>query len=177
MLVVLQSLDAQGGIHVLGAPEETLSARIQVACSKYKTKWLLNCTRILVNLKAPVLSRVSSKQARSSRNNLLKARPVPYHGTVLTILLPVDTTANLIRLHSPSLPDKQRIMILVEEYFAHVHPLRCFGFVHKPSFMQRLDEDLDSCCNNESLLHIICALGAKSAFNPIANYWVFSNNF
>ncbi|KAJ5206639.1 hypothetical protein N7491_002746, partial [Penicillium cf. griseofulvum] len=65
------------------------------------------------------------------------------------------------RLHSPQLPDKERIIILVEEYFAHVHPLRCFGFVHKPSFMQRLDEDLESCCNNESLLHIICALGAK----------------
>ncbi|KAJ5823869.1 hypothetical protein N7447_006209 [Penicillium robsamsonii] len=27
--------------------------------------------------------------------------------------------------------------------------------------MQRLDEDLESCCNNESLLHIVCALGAK----------------
>ncbi|KAJ5773054.1 hypothetical protein N7457_007950 [Penicillium paradoxum] len=64
-------------------------------------------------------------------------------------------------LHSPQLPDKERIIMLVEEYFAHVHPLRCFGFVHKPSFMQRLDEDLESCCNDESLLHIICALGAK----------------
>jgi hypothetical protein len=64
-------------------------------------------------------------------------------------------------MHAPELPDKDKIITLVEEYFAHVHPLRCFGFVHKPSFMQRLDDDLDSCCNNESLLHVICALGAK----------------
>ncbi|OQD90498.1 hypothetical protein PENANT_c001G02457 [Penicillium antarcticum] len=27
--------------------------------------------------------------------------------------------------------------------------------------MQRLDEDFDACCNDESLLHIVCALGAK----------------
>lgn len=27
--------------------------------------------------------------------------------------------------------------------------------------MRRLDEDLDSCRQSESLLHVICALGAK----------------
>ncbi|KAJ5475936.1 hypothetical protein N7475_001665, partial [Penicillium sp. IBT 31633x] len=75
--------------------------------------------------------------------------------------VPMNPNTNLARLHSPQLPDKERIIMLVEEYFAHVHSLRCFGFVHKPSFMQRLDEDLESCCNDESLLHIICALGAK----------------
>ncbi|KAJ5919869.1 hypothetical protein N7454_009704 [Penicillium verhagenii] len=65
------------------------------------------------------------------------------------------------RLHAPDLPNGDNLRILVEEYFAHIHPLRCNGFVHKPSFMQRLDEDVDSCRKSESLLHIICALGAK----------------
>lgn len=51
--------------------------------------------------------------------------------------------------------------MLVEQYFAHIHPLRCNGFVHKPSFMQKLDEDFETCRQNESLLHVICALGAK----------------
>ncbi|KAJ5947725.1 hypothetical protein N7466_000740 [Penicillium verhagenii] len=72
-----------------------------------------------------------------------------------------DMTRSLAWLHAPELPNGENLRILVEEYFAHVHPLRCNGFVHKPSFMQRLDEDVDSCRRSESLLHIICALGAK----------------
>ena len=84
-----------------------------------------------------------------------------HHGRGLNTLWQVNISANLPRLFAPYLPDKRRIIILVEQYFAHVHPLRCFGFVHKPSFMQRLDEDLEFCRDQESLLHIICALGAK----------------
>ncbi|KAJ5108491.1 hypothetical protein N7456_005166 [Penicillium angulare] len=64
-------------------------------------------------------------------------------------------------LYDSELPRGDKLWILVEEYFIHVHPLRCNGFVHKPTFMQRLDEDVESCCQSESLLHIICALGAK----------------
>ncbi|KAJ5334027.1 uncharacterized protein N7506_007810 [Penicillium brevicompactum] len=75
--------------------------------------------------------------------------------------LPESADDSTSWLFAPYLPDKRRIIILVEQYFAHVHPLRCFGFVHKPSFMQRLDEDLEFCRDEESLLHIICALGAK----------------
>ena len=69
--------------------------------------------------------------------------------------------ADLKRLYETELPTGERLWILVEEYFAHIHPLRCNGFVHKPSFMQRLDEDVASCRQSESLLHVICALGAK----------------
>ncbi|CAG8374419.1 unnamed protein product [Penicillium salamii] len=84
------------------------------------------------------------------------------HTTKSHLQLPAEITSDSMSwLHSPHLPDKQHIMILVEQYFTHVHPLRCFGFVHKPTFMQRIDEDLESCRNEESLLHIICALGAK----------------
>lgn len=64
-------------------------------------------------------------------------------------------------LYVPELPRGERLWTLVEEYFAHIHPLRCFGFVHKPSFMQQLDEDVEKYRNNESLLYVICALGAK----------------
>jgi hypothetical protein len=171
MLVVLQSLAAQEEKLVLGAPEKTSIALImQDACSKYKINWQPNRTKMVGNLQPPVLSTASSKRASPSHNCLLKAR---YHGMADHIFLPVDNTANLTRLYSPQLPDKHRIMILVEEYFAHVHPLRCFGFVHKPSFMQRLHEDLDSFCNNESLLHIVCALGAKLVFNSTENLPTF----
>lgn len=65
------------------------------------------------------------------------------------------------RLYSQELPEGSKLWALIEEYFAHIHPMRCFGFVHKPSFMQRIDEDIGSCRDEESLLHVICALGAK----------------
>ncbi|KAJ5988597.1 hypothetical protein N7481_003807, partial [Penicillium waksmanii] len=64
-------------------------------------------------------------------------------------------------LYTPELPDGNKLWALIEEYFSHIHPLRCFGFVHKPSFMQRIDEDVGSFRDEESLLHVICALGAK----------------
>ncbi|KAJ5676184.1 hypothetical protein N7462_009081, partial [Penicillium macrosclerotiorum] len=64
-------------------------------------------------------------------------------------------------LYAPELPERDSLEILIGEYFTHIHPLRCFGFIHKPSFMQHLDEDLESCRNSESLLHVVCAMGAK----------------
>ena len=66
-----------------------------------------------------------------------------------------------LRLVFPELPSKENIRCLVDEYFANVHPLRCFGFIHKPSFMQRLDEGLSANHTGNALLYIICALGAK----------------
>lgn len=62
-------------------------------------------------------------------------------------------------LHATELPGKEETRALVEHYFAHVHPLRCFGFLHKPSFMQRLDADRSSTRENDPLLLIVCALG------------------
>lgn len=41
-----------------------------------------------------------------------------------------------------------------------MHPLRCFAFVHKPSFMRQLDRGFAS-DDESALLHIICAHGAK----------------
>ena len=62
-------------------------------------------------------------------------------------------------LWSPNLPDIDKVRTLVEYYFTNVHPLRCFGFLHKPSFMRRLDAgDADN--GDDALLHIVCAMGA-----------------
>ena len=47
----------------------------------------------------------------------------------------------------------------IEAYFAHVHPLRCFGFLHKPSFMHNLDHRDPSALDEDALLLIMCALG------------------
>jgi hypothetical protein len=51
--------------------------------------------------------------------------------------------------------------MLVEEYFNNIHPLRAFAFMHKPSFLQRLDGKLPNNYHNNALLHVICALGAQ----------------
>jgi hypothetical protein len=42
-----------------------------------------------------------------------------------------------------------------------MHNLRCFGFIHKPSYMQQLDERLENFRRESALLHVVCALGAK----------------
>ncbi|KAJ5369212.1 uncharacterized protein N7496_008972 [Penicillium cataractarum] len=57
------------------------------------------------------------------------------------------------------LPDPWKIRLLVEEYFNNIHPLRCFAFIHRPTFLQRLDKD--NKYSHNALLHIICALGAQ----------------
>ncbi|KAG5945343.1 hypothetical protein E4U60_005289 [Claviceps pazoutovae] len=68
---------------------------------------------------------------------------------------------SLAWLVSPSLPTRgSNLRRVVEQYFANVHPLRCFAFVHKPSFMRQLDNGLSS-DDESALLHIICAHGAK----------------
>ena len=50
---------------------------------------------------------------------------------------------------------------MTEQYFANIHPLRCFGFIHKPSFMQKLDEGIATGNTGNALLYTVCALGAK----------------
>ncbi|KAM4062175.1 fungal specific transcription factor [Hirsutella rhossiliensis] len=63
-------------------------------------------------------------------------------------------------LLSPELPAARNLRRVVEQYFANVHPLRCFAFVHKPSFMRQLDRGLGS-DDESALLHVICAHGAR----------------
>lgn len=65
------------------------------------------------------------------------------------------------RLNSYHLPNYWEIGQLVEEYFNNIHPLRCFAFIHRPSFLQRLDKEESKSSQNYALLYIICALGAQ----------------
>ncbi|PHH88472.1 hypothetical protein CDD83_7498 [Cordyceps sp. RAO-2017] len=73
---------------------------------------------------------------------------------------PVAISHPLSWLLSPELPPSRQLRRVVEQYFANVHPLRCFAFVHKPSFMRQLDKGLVS-DDESALLHIICAHGAR----------------
>ena len=58
----------------------------------------------------------------------------------------------------PSDGEQQRLLVGI--YFDRVHPLRCLGFVHKPSFMLALDRGLVIEEFGGPLVHIMCALGA-----------------
>lgn len=64
------------------------------------------------------------------------------------------------RLYSDHLPELDRVRELIGEYFAVFHSLRCFGFLHKPTVTQRLDND-SAWASGNALLHIVCSLGAK----------------
>ncbi|RSL85121.1 hypothetical protein CEP51_003518 [Fusarium floridanum] len=82
----------------------------------------------------------------------------------ITSFTPSDQSAGdpISFLLTPTLPTTPSILRrLAEHYFDNVHPLRCFAFVHKPSFMRRLDEGFGSDSNNSALLHMICAHGAR----------------
>ncbi|OAA38365.1 Transcription factor [Metarhizium rileyi] len=72
----------------------------------------------------------------------------------------LSSSAPLAWLLSPALPATRNLRRVVEQYFSNVHPLRCFAFVHKPSFMRQLDKGIVS-DDESALLHIICAHGAK----------------
>ncbi|KAG6000381.1 hypothetical protein E4U21_005544 [Claviceps maximensis] len=94
--------------------------------------------------KSPVLSTSPSVAASSSLsgpNEQLASHPLAW-------------------LFSPSLPTSRNLRRVVEQYFTNLHPLRCFAFVHKPSFLRQLDKGL-SYDDESALLHIICAHGAK----------------
>ncbi|KAG5918177.1 hypothetical protein E4U53_004111, partial [Claviceps sorghi] len=75
-------------------------------------------------------------------------------------LLLTGLTSGPRRLFSASLPTGRNLGRVVEQYFANVHPLRCFAFVHKPSFMRQLDRGFGS-EDEAALLHVVCAHGAK----------------
>ncbi|KAI8627871.1 fungal-specific transcription factor domain-containing protein [Xylariaceae sp. FL1651] len=71
--------------------------------------------------------------------------------------------ASLLWLMSSVLPDQARIRQLIDAYFVNVHPLRCLGFIHIPSFKQRLDlmDPNSSNLDHNALLYVVCALGAR----------------
>ncbi|KAH7141852.1 fungal-specific transcription factor domain-containing protein [Dactylonectria macrodidyma] len=75
--------------------------------------------------------------------------------------VPEPTITQLHWLSSPDLPDGKLIKTLVDSYFQNIHPLRCYSFIHKPTFLQKLADEIGSDIRSNALLHIMCALGAQ----------------
>ncbi|OQU94697.1 Fungal specific transcription factor domain-containing protein [Cladophialophora immunda] len=81
---------------------------------------------------------------------------------------PSDTRVNLSEnrsniewLYKSQLPLRSKIRLLVKEFMENVYPLRCYAFIHKPSFMEKLDDDSTESQQGNALLLVVCALGAK----------------
>lgn len=67
-------------------------------------------------------------------------------------------------LLDPKLPrNKDRLLGLIEAFFANFHSLRLFGFIHKPSYIQQFHDWPHKYQEHQetTLLLCICALGAK----------------
>lgn len=66
------------------------------------------------------------------------------------------------RLLDDSIPqDMHLLRSLIDAYFDHVHPLRCLGFIHKPTFIYALERGAVKDEYSEALVYIMCAFGAK----------------
>ncbi|KAJ5976673.1 hypothetical protein N7501_000015, partial [Penicillium viridicatum] len=105
----------------------------------------------------PSMPERSSDQTPSSPPSLMWTSPMTQ------AFPPVETGSSsspLDWLSTQHLPNPSRIAMLVEQYFINIHPLRAFAFIHKPSFLQRLDAEISN-HHNHALLHVICALGAQ----------------
>ncbi|OQV07020.1 Fungal specific transcription factor domain-containing protein [Cladophialophora immunda] len=65
-------------------------------------------------------------------------------------------------LNDDSIPQDLGVLrSLIDAYFDHVHPLRCLGFIHKPTFIYALERGALTDEYNEALIYIMCAFGAK----------------
>ncbi|KAJ5312173.1 hypothetical protein N7508_003003 [Penicillium antarcticum] len=110
----------------------------------------------------PVDRSLSYTPARQDEQKLLETPTISQQPFLMLEPAPPETSSNpLDWLSSRHLPNVSRTRVLVEEYFNNVHPLRAFAFMHKPSFLQRLDGELAKSRHNHALLHVVCALGAQ----------------
>ncbi|KAJ5206517.1 hypothetical protein N7472_002965, partial [Penicillium cf. griseofulvum] len=122
----------------------------------------------------PTISERSCGQTPSSRDNLpsLMGTP-PMSQPAFPLVENTGTSSSPLGwLGTNYLPDSLKIAMLVEEYFNNIHPLRGFAFMHKPSFLRRLDGEILKNYHNNALLHVICALGAHETIAPLESKFI-----
>ncbi|KAL1902651.1 hypothetical protein Sste5346_001093 [Sporothrix stenoceras] len=93
------------------------------------------------------------------------------HDTTLPTSSPQPPTpASVIPewLIAPGLPPMARLKGLLDSYFARIHPLRCMGFLHMPTFFERLRDPQSVYTDEYGLIHAICALAAPFHYADLA---------
>ncbi|CRG92368.1 putative transcriptional regulatory protein C1327,01c [Talaromyces islandicus] len=63
-------------------------------------------------------------------------------------------------LATKNLPSIEHIRELIDIYFAQIHTVRCMGFLHIPSFMERFNDPRNVYSEVSGLIYIMCALAA-----------------
>ncbi|KAM3458797.1 hypothetical protein NHJ6243_007247 [Beauveria neobassiana] len=71
-------------------------------------------------------------------------------------------------LGSAALPSSHRVRELLDIYFAQVHTVRCLGFIHIPTFMDRFKEHEALHTDLSGLVYVMCALAAPFMYAKIA---------
>lgn len=84
---------------------------------------------------------------------------------------PVKARIQLSTLVGTQLPDKTSIRSLVDRFFAEVYPCRMLGFLHKPSFILRLEQGYGSTLEEMALLLTICAVATKINYADNPDLW------
>jgi Fungal specific transcription factor domain len=63
-------------------------------------------------------------------------------------------------LGTRNLPPITQVRELVDIYFAHIHSVRCLGFLHVPTFMEQFHNSRKVYAEMSGLIYIMCALAA-----------------
>ncbi|OZJ02724.1 hypothetical protein BZG36_05103, partial [Bifiguratus adelaidae] len=101
----------------------------------------------------------------------------PTNGHGLTTVFNTSPTSPPSITSNERLPEKAVVRSLVEKFFRDVYPCRLFGFLHKPSFMLRLDDDYGSTIDERMLLLVICALATKINHEEDPKLWETGNTW
>ncbi|KAB8276293.1 hypothetical protein BDV30DRAFT_39310 [Aspergillus minisclerotigenes] len=59
-----------------------------------------------------------------------------------------------------NLPPIDRVRELIDIYFAQIHTVRCMGFLHIPTFMERFKDKKTILTEMSGLIYVMCALAA-----------------
>lgn len=70
-------------------------------------------------------------------------------------------------LTTTDLPPDEELNKLVEIYFERIHAVRCLGFLHIPTFMEKLKSPNKTYTEDSGILHIMCALAAPFLYSEI----------
>ncbi|KAI9284766.1 fungal-specific transcription factor domain-containing protein [Umbelopsis sp. AD052] len=117
-------------------------------------------TTVLVTLNADHVRHIGINSSRRTQS-YPSSKAVSTHAIRVPISSPIEI----------QLPDKIMVRMLVERFFSEIYPSRMFGFLHKPTFIFRLDEGHESNVDEKTLLLTICALATKNNHAESPELW------
>ncbi|KAI8579976.1 hypothetical protein K450DRAFT_240004 [Umbelopsis ramanniana AG] len=125
-----------------------------------------NRTKVLVTLNADHVTQIGINSPRRTQS-YPSSKVVSTHAIRVPISSPIEI----------QLPDKVLVRMLVERFFSEIYPSRMFGFLHKPTFIFRLDEGHESTAEAKTLLLTICALATKINHAESPELWEMGNQW